>query len=446
MTTQATTLIVGLGATGLSVARYLAGRGETFWVADTRHSPPGLARLRSFAPAVPVLCGPLDSTVLAGFSRLIVSPGVSLREPAIQAAQAAGVTVMGDIQLFAQDVDAPVLAVTGSNGKSTVTTLVGEMARAAGLKVAMGGNLGTPALDLLTIQPAPELYVLELSSFQLETTHSLDCLGAAVLNLSADHLDRYTGMEDYAQAKARIFNKAQVAIFNREDQLVAAMAGGQQRVSFGLDMPAAGHYGVGLQDGAPWLYRGDQPLLAASALLMVGAHNVANALAALALGDAAGLPMATMTTVLGRFAGLPHRCRWVASLEGVQWYNDSKGTNVGSTLAALEGLPGKVVLIAGGQAKGQDFSPLRAVAATRTRAVVLLGQDAALIEQALGDVVPVIRVTDMAQAVAEAARLARREDTVLLSPACASLDMFRSYAHRGEVFEAEVRRLIHGIC
>ena len=441
MTEQATTLIVGLGTTGLSVARHLAARGERFCVADTREFPPGLAALRERVPEVRLFSGPFDADTLARFERLIVSPGVSIREPAIRAAQAAGARVLGDIELFAGQADAPVLAITGSNGKSTVTTLVGEMARAAGLQVAVGGNLGTPALDLLASRSAPDLYVLELSSFQLETTSGLRCAAAAVLNLSADHLDRYEGLDDYALAKARIFRHARVAVINREDPRVRAMSGGRSRVSFGLDVPAEGQYGLKDQDGGSWLYRGDEPLLAEAELRMAGRHNTANALAALALGEAAGLPRDDMLAVLRRFAGLPHRCRWVAHRQGVDWYNDSKGTNLGSTLAALAGVPGKVVLIAGGQGKGQDFTPLRAVAADKARAVVLLGQDAPVIEQALEGVVPVVRVHDMDQAVAEAARLACRQDSVLLSPACASLDMFRNYEHRGEVFESAVRRL-----
>nr|WP_255722358.1 UDP-N-acetylmuramoyl-L-alanine--D-glutamate ligase [Ectothiorhodospira lacustris] len=434
-------MIVGLGTTGLSVARHLAARGEPFCVADTRESPPGLAALREQVPDVCLFSGPFDPDVLSRFERLIVSPGVSIREPAIRAAEAAGARVLGDIELFAGQVNAPVLAITGSNGKSTVTTLVGEMARAAGLQVAVGGNLGTPALDLPASRPAPDLYVLELSSFQLETTSGLRCEAAAVLNLSADHMDRYQGLDEYAQAKARIFRHARVAVTNREDPRVQAMSGGRMRVSFGLDAPADGQYGLKQRDGASWLYRGDDPLMAEAELRMAGRHNTANALAALALGEAAGLPRGDMLAVLHRFAGLPHRCRWVANLQGVDWYNDSKGTNLGSTLAALAGLPDKVVLIAGGQGKGQDFAPLKAVVTQKARAVVLLGQDAAVIERALEGVVPVVRVHDMDQAVAEAARLACRRDSVLLSPACASLDMFRNYEHRGEVFESAVRRL-----
>ncbi|MCG5515080.1 MULTISPECIES: UDP-N-acetylmuramoyl-L-alanine--D-glutamate ligase [unclassified Ectothiorhodospira] len=435
------TLIVGLGSTGLSVARYLTARGEPFCVADSRENPPGAEALRALAPEVSLYRGPFDPDLFAGFERLVVSPGVSVREPAVRAAVAAGARVEGDIELFAQAATAPVVAITGSNGKSTVTTLLGEMARATGRRVAVGGNLGPPALDLLS-NPEPDLYVLELSSFQLETTDSLACAAAVVLNVSADHLDRYRDLSDYAEAKSRIYRRARAAVINRDDPVVSAMQPEVSPVSFGLDVPETGQFGLHVRSGVQWLSRGEQTLVAESTLRVAGSHNIANALAALALADAVGLPLETSIVVLGRFTGLPHRCQWLTTFRGVNWYNDSKGTNLGSTLAALTGLPGRVVLIAGGQGKGQDFTPLRQVAQERARAVVLLGQDAGVIEQALDGVVPVVRARDLDQAVDEAARLARRKDSVLLSPACASFDMFRGYEHRGEVFEAAVRRLV----
>ncbi|MCG5523456.1 UDP-N-acetylmuramoyl-L-alanine--D-glutamate ligase [Ectothiorhodospira haloalkaliphila] len=435
------TLIVGLGSTGLSVARHLTARGESFCVADSRETPPGAEALRVLAPEVSLHCGRFDPELFAGFDRLVVSPGVSVQEPAVRAAVAAGARVEGDIELFAQAATAPVVAITGSNGKSTVTTLLGEMARATGRRVAVGGNLGPPALDLLS-DPEPDLYVLELSSFQLETTHSLACAAAVVLNVSADHLDRYHDLDDYARAKARIYQRARAAVINRDDPVVSAMQPEVTPVSFGLDAPEKGQFGLHVRSGVQWLSRGEQTLVAESTLRLAGSHNIANALAALALADAIGLPLETSIVALGDFTGLPHRCQWLTTFRGVNWYNDSKGTNLGSTLAALTGLPGRVVLIAGGQGKGQDFTPLRQVAQQKARAVVLLGQDAGVIEQALGGVVPVVRARDLNQAVDEAARLARRKDSVLLSPACASFDMFRGYEHRGEVFEAAVRRLV----
>ena len=434
------TLIVGLGTTGLSVARHLLARGEPFRVADSRAQPPGREELARLAPGVAVHAGPFDARVFAAARRLVVSPGVSVREPAVAAARAAGAEILGDIELFARTASAPVVAITGSNGKSTVTALVGEMARAAGIRVGVGGNIGTPALDLIT-EPAPALYVLELSSFQLETTESLAPAAAAVLNVSADHLDRYGDLEGYAAAKARILSRAATAVINRDDPRVAAMSGGERRVSFGLDAPGPGQWGLVMRDGEIWLACGEIPWMAESRLRIPGRHNTANALAALALGEAVGLPRPAMVEALMNFQGLPHRCQWVARIHGVSWYNDSKGTNLGATLAALTGFSGPLVLIAGGQGKGQDFAPLRDALAGRTRAVVLLGEDAPAMAAAIGDAVPVVMAADMPAAVAEAARLARAGDSVLLSPACASLDMFENFMHRGEVYMAAVREL-----
>ncbi|MDX9767215.1 MAG: UDP-N-acetylmuramoyl-L-alanine--D-glutamate ligase [Ectothiorhodospiraceae bacterium] len=436
---QAPTLVVGLGGTGLSVARFLAARGEAFGIADSRDIPPGLDALRTVAPDVEVHTGAFDPVLFGGMTRLIVSPGVSVREPAIRAAIAAGAEVLGDIELFAREAAAPVIAITGSNGKSTVTTLVGEMARHAGRHVAVGGNLGTPALDLLG-DPATDLYVLELSSFQLETTHSLTAVAATVLNLSADHMDRYDTLDEYAAAKARIYRRAGTAVINRDDPAAAALAEGAAHVvSFGLDRPSAGQFGLIEDADGAWLARGETCLLRESDLRIAGRHNTANALAALALGEAAGLQMSAMLDALREFRGLPHRSEWVARIDEVDYFDDSKGTNVGATLAALAGMPAPVVLIAGGLGKEQDFAPLAPVVAAKARAVVLIGRDAPLIERALSGCVPVVHAADMQDAVAHAAALAQAGDAVLLSPACASFDMFDGYAHRGEVFKAAVR-------
>lgn len=442
------TLIVGLGKTGLSVARFLARRGERFAVADSRINPPGLEQLRSERPHVELHLGPFDAALFRRHTRLIVSPGVSLQEPALCAARAAGAEIIGDIELFARSVDAPVVGITGSNGKSTVTTLVGAMAEASGLETRVGGNLGTPALELLLESDeagAPELYVLELSSFQLETVSSLNCRAATVLNLSADHLDRHGGMEEYAALKQRIFQGDGVMVLNADDARVTAMAAPGREVRwFTLDVPASSEaYGVRWVDGRTCLCRGTEDIIAVDELKIAGRHNWANALAALALGDAVALPRAAMLRALREFTGLPHRCQWVAEISGVHWYDDSKGTNVGSTLAALSGMPGdKVVLIAGGDGKGQDFSPLREALATHARAVVLIGRDAPLIEQAIQGAVPIVHAgRSLEQAVSECARLAQPGDCVLLSPACASFDMFDNYVHRAEVFVAAVRRL-----
>ncbi len=435
-------LIVGLGKTGLSCARFLARRGEEFAAIDSRAHPPELAVFRREFPEAAVHLGGFDPMVIFRAQRLIVSPGVALAEAPITAAVNRGAEAVGDIELFAQTGRAPVIAITGANGKSTVTTLVGEMAADAGREVRVGGNLGTPALDLLE-ENEPDLYVLELSSFQLETTVSLNAAAATVLNLSPDHMDRYRDMNEYAAAKARIYRGDGVMVINADDPLVTAMAQRGRRITrFGLGAPAGEDFGVVERAGQAWLAQGANLLMNAAELRIKGAHNIANALAALALGAAVGLPMDSMLGTLRRFAGLPHRTQWVATRDGVTWYNDSKGTNVGATVAALQGMPGKVVLIAGGLGKGQDFSLLRDAVAAKARAVVLLGRDAPLIERALAGVTPVVNVASMEDAVAHARELAQSGDTVLLSPACASFDMFKGYDHRGDVFSEAVRSVL----
>ncbi|MDM7322099.1 MAG: UDP-N-acetylmuramoyl-L-alanine--D-glutamate ligase [Gammaproteobacteria bacterium] len=442
MVSAADILIVGLGQTGLSVARFLARQGLPFAVADSRMEPPGLAELRAECPQAAVHLGPFEAELFVGFRTLVVSPGIAVAELAVQAAAAAGAEILGDIELFARHVKAPIIAITGSNGKSTVTTLVGELLAAAGHKVRVGGNLGTPALDLLAGEPA-EFYVLELSSFQLETTSSLKAAAAVVLNVSEDHMDRYLSLAAYAKAKGRIYRHAAAAVVNREDAWslrLAASTGVTQPVSFGLDAPAPGHWGLIEHDGQIWLAYGDRPLVRECELTLRGRHNMANALAALALVEAVGVDPAAVLDALRGFAGLPHRSQFVGHFHGLDWVNDSKGTNVGATAAALAGQTAPVVLIAGGQGKGQDFTVLRPLLTAKARGVVLIGQDADLIEAAWAGGVPIVRAKDMGEAVLMAAELGRPGDVVLLSPACASFDMFKNYAHRGEVFAAEVRR------
>ncbi len=431
-----TTLVVGLGATGLSVARFLHRQGVPFGVCDSRAEPPGVKELRREMPQVLLHLGGLDVSLLASAERLVVSPGMALDLPELAAARAAGVEIIGDIELFARHAEAPVVAITGSNGKSTVTTLVGEMAKAAGVRVGVGGNLGTPALDLLR-DPEPELYVLELSSFQLESTRSLAARAAVVLNLSEDHLDRHGEMAHYAAIKAGIYRGAEWCLFNADDEQVTAMADGiDAPVFFGGSAPRR-EQDFGLANG--WLLRGSERLMAVEELRIAGTHNQLNALAALALGAAAGLPMAVMLQVLREFTGLAHRCQWVAQKRGAVWYNDSKGTNVGASLAALAGVPGeKVVLLLGGLGKGADFAPLAPAVRARARAVILFGQDAPLIAEALHGAAPLYPVSDMQAAVALAAELAAPGDAVLLSPACASFDQFANYQARGEMFVAAV--------
>ncbi|TQV79423.1 UDP-N-acetylmuramoyl-L-alanine--D-glutamate ligase [Exilibacterium tricleocarpae] len=437
------TAIVGLGATGLSVARYLAGQGRPFVVLDSRPQPPNLARFRADFPGVHCELGRLDSDTLCAVEKIVLSPGVALAEEAVQAALQQGVEVLGDIELFVRAARAPIVAITGSNGKSTVTTLVGEMAQAAGLKVAVGGNLGPPALDLL--DATVQLYVVELSSFQLETTASVNAVAATILNLSADHLDRYASMVEYHAAKQRIYFGAEHVVVNRDDLLTQApRAGGVGFYSFGLSEPDLRDFGLRQVDGEPWLAQGLDALMPVQSLAMRGRHNIANALAAMALAHAIDLPRPAVLETLSRFKGLAHRCEWVAEKDGVEFFNDSKGTNVGATLAAITGLaraPGKVVLIAGGEAKDADFSPLAPVLETQVRSLVLIGRDAEKIAAVAG-AAPRVYAQTLQQAVAAAAQAAQAGDAVLLSPACASFDMFADYRDRGDQFKNAVREWV----
>ena len=434
-------IVVGLGRTGLSCARFLHARHESFAVTDNRAAPPESAALQKLAPDTDVRFGAFDEALLDDANRVIASPGVSLREPFMMSAAIRGVPIIGDIELFAREAKAPIAAVTGTNGKSTVTTLVARMAEAAGKRVLAGGNLGRPALDLLD-DPAPDLYVLELSSFQLDTTRSLKTAAAVVLNVTPDHMDRYECVSEYASSKARIFQNCDAVVINLDDPLVQAMPHRAPRVlSFTLRSDVGGdYYTLPLGEDVALMHGGRQ-ILAMSELKISELHNVANALAALAMCDALQLPQEPCVQALREFTGLPHRSQWIADVRGVRYVNDSKGTNVGATLAAVAGMPGSLVLIAGGQGKGQDFTPLAAAFRGKVRHVVLLGQDAKLLAAALEGVASIEFAKDMDDAVQRAARAARSGETVLLSPACASFDMFRDYAHRGYMFAASVRRL-----
>ncbi|MEZ5573667.1 MAG: UDP-N-acetylmuramoyl-L-alanine--D-glutamate ligase [Halioglobus sp.] len=435
-------VVVGLGTTGLSCARYLQQRGLPFIVVDTRAQPPGLADLRREFPEVDVFTGDYPHELIATAAELVVSPGVAMDTAIVRDALASGVAVIGDIDLFMREATAPVIGITGSNAKSTVTELLGQMAGDAHLNVGVGGNLGTPALDLLA--PDCELYVLELSSFQLERAHHLGLAVATILNISADHLDRHGSMPGYHLAKHRIFQGCKKVVVNRDDPLTIPLVGSDVEV-ISWCMAEPRHDGFGLQrdEGVEYLVHGTSKLMPVTELKLAGRHNVANALAALAVGHSAGLPMAAMLHTLRNFSGLPHRCELVAEIVGVRYVNDSKGTNVGATDAALRGLGGEnnVLLIAGGQGKGADFTVLEQSVTAHCKLLILMGEDAPLLARALSSFVPVLMVTSLEEAVTAAAARATRGDVVLLSPACASFDMFSGYAQRGEMFSALVTRL-----
>jgi len=422
-------LVLGLGDTGVSAARWAEKHGARVRVADTRSAPPhqlaGDVRLGAFTPSL-----------LAGIDLVCISPGLSLEDALIREALGRSIPVLGDVELFAWENRAPVLAVTGTNGKTTVTALVGHLLKNAGVDTEVAGNISPPVLDAaMERKTPPAVWVLELSSYQLETTWSLAPQAATVLNLSEDHLDRYSTVREYGAAKARIFEGDGVQVLNRDDDASLAMRlPGRRIVTFGLDTQAD----FGVRDG--WLVEGGTGILEVSALPIHGAHNVANALAACALARAFGVPREKLAAGLASFRGLPHRLELVRDWKGVRWYDDSKGTNVGATIAALQGLGRKAVLILGGEGKGQDFSALRPAVKTFASRVLLIGRDAPLIGTALA-ALPTERCTTLEAAVRRAAELAKPGEAVLLSPACASFDMFRDYKHRGEVFAAAVKAL-----
>jgi UDP-N-acetylmuramoylalanine--D-glutamate ligase len=439
-------VVVGLGSTGLSCARYLYRNDLPFTVVDSRAEPPGLATLRSEMPDIEFFAGDHPAELVAAAAELVVSPGIAMDAPIVNQARTAGVEIVGDIDLFMREAKAPVVGITGSNAKSTVTELLGEMAREARLTVGVGGNLGTPALELLS--PECELYVLELSSFQLERAGQLNLAVGTILNLSPDHLDRHDSMTNYHLAKHRIFQGCKKVVVNRDDSLtVPLVAADVEVVSWRMAEPEAGGFGLRREKTVEYLSLGDDVLLPVGELSLPGRHNIANALAALALGYSAGLPLAGMLSTLRSFKGLPHRCERVADIGGVRYINDSKGTNVGATEAALRGLGGErnILLIAGGQGKGADFSQLQRAAEQHCKLLVLLGEDASLLQQALSTSAPVTMVSSLDEAFDVAVAHAEPGDTVLLSPACASFDMFNGYAERGETFRALVTRRMEAL-
>ena len=444
-------LVLGLGETGISMVRWLARMGANLRVADSRVVPPGLDEVGKLVSPEQVFCGAFNDALFAGIDLIAISPGVPLADPHVARAIASGIPVIGDIELFANQLTTydlrlttKVIAITGSNGKTTVTSLVEHLCRAAGRDAVAAGNISPAVLDAVLARgkQQPDIWVLELSSFQLETTFSLKADAATVLNISEDHLDRYADMDEYAAAKQRIFKDCGVQVLNRDDPRVMAMLR-DNYITFGLSLPEREvDFGIERDGGEIWLVQGSRRLIRASELQLAGLHNLANAQAALALCLAIDLPMPRLLEALKLFKGLPHRVELVEKLHGVSFYDDSKGTNVGATVAALEGMGCKSVLIAGGVGKEQDFSPLKSAVIQHARAVVLIGRDAPKIAAALQDCeVPVVHANDMNEAVGQAAMLALPGDAVLLSPACASFDMYRNYAHRAEVFIAEVRKL-----
>ncbi|MFT5420899.1 MAG: UDP-N-acetylmuramoylalanine--D-glutamate ligase [Candidatus Endobugula sp.] len=433
------TIVIGLGLTGLSAARFLQKKNVRFMVMDSRQTPPNVEMFKQEFADVTLITGGLNSELLAAASEIVISPGLSLKMPELQAAIAAGVSIVGDIELFARVVDKPVIAITGSNAKSTVTTLVGEMASAAGFTPGIGGNLGVPVLELLE-NPKFDFFVLELSSFQLESTFSLKAKVATVLNISLDHMDRYDSLASYHQVKQRVYRHAEQLVINRQDFLThPPLAKDATVLSFGNDRPDINSFGLVSSPEGDYLAYQFKKLMPVSELLIKGKHNHVNALAALALGFAAGFDMPSMLATLRQYKGLPHRCEHVATIDGVSYINDSKGTNVGATLAALDGFStGKenIILIAGGDAKGADFSPLIAIVKQCVRHLVLIGQDAEKIQLVLQDVTECERVSSLQHAVSKAKQYAQEGDVVLLSPACASFDMFSGFEDRGEQFIA----------
>lgn len=435
-------VVIGLGKTGLSCIKFLKAHGLPVAVTDSRANPPGADELKTIAPDIQTAFGEFSEAFIDQASALIINPGISLKEPAIAKAIQKGTYYTGDIGLFIQAARAPIVAITGSNAKSTVVTLVGEMAKAAGLNVAVGGNLGTPALTLLE-QKDIELYVLELSSFQLETTFNLRATVAAVLNVTEDHMDRYASIDEYAAAKQKIYQGAQVAVFNRLDKCTFPTEVVSRKISFGLDEAQDGNFGLSERDGELCLMQGAQLLMHANELKLQGRHNIENSLAALSIAHAADISTDVSVSVLKQFSGLPHRCQLVRELHGVKWINDSKGTNVGATLAALQGFgqDKNLILIAGGDGKGADFTSLQTSVNKSVRELILFGQDADIIGATLERETQIHYVKTLEEAVAVAYQLATAGDIVLLSPACSSLDMFKNFEERGEQFMQMVMAL-----
>lgn len=442
--TNRKTAILGMGATGVSVASFFASKDMPFDFADSRNEPPNIKLVKANYPQAEIALGSFDTDFLCRYDRLIVSPGISLAESALVKAKQQGVELLGDLELFLEQAEAPVVAITGSNGKSTVTALLGKMAEDSGISVGIGGNLGTPMLDLL--DDSHKLYVIEVSSFQLELLNDSRGAISCLLNISPDHLDRYKNLQEYHTAKHRIFRGASKVVVNREDVLTRPLISTQiPMISFGLNQPDLGSFGIleGIKDG--YLSYGIERLMRVDQVALKGTHNIANVLAALALGYSVGLPMQGMLDTLKTFKGLPHRCQSIAQINDVSFINDSKATNVGASVAAIKGFGDQnsknIVLIAGGQAKGQKFSDLALEITAFVKLTILIGEDAKQLAAALNDCCEIKYSDSLDEAVIQANQSAISGDTVLLSPACASFDMFNGFEHRGHCFEKAVSAL-----
>lgn len=444
---QSLYLVVGLGKTGHSIASYLQRRKLPFILYDTRKKVDNLADFINHFSGIEIFLGQLPKSIYPQLKEIIASPGVALDNPVFTEARRLNIPIIGDIECFAREVTAPIIAITGTNGKSTVTTLVGAMANAAGLNVAVAGNIGLPVLDLLDSSKQYELWVLELSSFQLDLIFSLAPVAATILNISPDHLDRHYNVEAYRAAKQRVYLQSKLTIYNRDDQQTypSEMTNNAALISYGLDEPTSVNWGIMQKGNISFLAHGNKLFLSVDLLCLKGKHNWQNALAACALASAVGIEVDSMVSVLKSFSGLRHRCQWVRTVNAVDWINDSKGTNIGATISAISGIGGamhgKIVLIAGGIGKGADFSELKPVLSQFVRTLILIGADANKIEQAIRGSVFLIHATSLEQAVTLAASQAMPGDIVLLSPACASQDMFRDFNHRGEVFMNSVGKL-----
>ena len=438
-------VIIGLGQTGLSCARYCTRQNIPFAITDSRLNPSALAEFRAEFPEVNAKLGAFDAEMILNAEQLIVSPGVSLDEPILQKAREQGIEIVGDVELFCRAVKAPIIAITGSNGKTTVTTLVGLMLQAVGLQVIVCGNIGEPVLQQL-MQPTPDFYVLELSSFQLETTYSLNAHAATVLNISADHMDRYPDLISYITSKQRIFQNCQRPVVNLDDTLsTSGLNFSVEPVTFSVSHDQQANFHLAQNNQGEYIAQEQTPLLSVTEMPLKGMHHYQNALAALALCSTTSNDVRKMASVLRSFAGLPHRCQWVREIDGVSWYNDSKGTNVGASIAAITSLgvelQGQIILIAGGDAKAADLHPLCEPVSRFVKRIILIGRDAPLFKAAFTDIISIDEVGSLYEAVLQAKQYAEAGDAVLLSPACASFDMFNNYMHRGDVFVEAVNQL-----